>query len=465
METKNKIYTLKSVRYGVTNLFSTLLTTVAATYWALFLTDAVSLETALMATILTISSTVDLISIPLCAIILQKAKFKKGGKFRPWLLIGGVGAALFRWLSFTDLGLSSGGQAVWFAGTYVLTYIFFNLAYSAFTGLLPVMAKTPEDRVSFSSGRVTFNSIGKFLFSLSSVFLISAFGKGHSESFGYSAFALLIAFLVVLGFVQLFFAAKKDDVIEVYEDQSKQGSKKVDQYDASIWEMIKYTISKPFLLYLLSSACKGTTYFIIVGLAGYYYTYVIGDKSMFTVYLTASTFLMICGSFFTPFISKLVKGSRNTFIIGILLYGICLGSAFFFGKTGMSFTIIMCLGYIGYSIAHASEVAVYSTVVDYTKWKYKKDLKPFMMTLFSLTPKIGTAIGSAVLGFGLVAVGFSKDNITPQAVDGIRALLSGLPAVLSAVSVIAMILFPLTEKKVREMYADMNAQSSVAQKQ
>ena len=465
METKKAIYTVKSARYGITNMFSTLLTTVATTFWALFLTSAVGLETAMMATILTLSSTVDLISIPLCGFILQKAKFKKGGKFRPWLLIGGIGAALLRWLSFTDLGLSTGGQAIWFTGTYVLTYVFFNLAYSAFTGLLPVMAKNPQDRVSFASARVTFNSIGKFLFSLTSVGLIGAFSRFENDPRGYSIFALVIAVLVIFGFVQLFFAAKKDDVIEVYTDTTKEGSKQVDQYQASVWEMIKFTITKPFLLYLLSSACKGTTYFIITGLAAYYYTYVVGNKGMLTVYLTASTFLMICGAFITPFVSKLLKGSRNTFIFGNLLYGLCLGSAYFFGKTAVSFTVIMCLGYLGYAFAHASEVAVYSTVVDYTKWKNRKDLKPFMMTLFSLTPKIGTTIGSAVLGFGLVAVGFVKTNVTPGAIEGIRTLLSGLPAALTAISVIAMILFPLTEKKVLEMYEDMNRQDQEAKTQ
>ena len=219
--------------------------------------------------------------------------------------------------------------------------------------------------------------------------------------------------------------------------------------------MVKYSITKPFLLYLAASACKGSTFFIIMGLAAYYYNYVVNDMGMFTVFLTLSTFLMIVGSFFTPIISRIMKGSRNTFIFGILIYGICLGLAYFFGNTGLSFTILMSLGYLGYSFAHASEVAVYSTVVDYTKWKSGKDLKPFMMSLFSLTPKIATTVGAAVLGFGLVAVGFVKDNVTPQAIQGIKVLMSGLPAILAAICIVAMILFPLTDKKVIEMQEDM----------
>ncbi|ADK15331.1 MFS transporter [Clostridium ljungdahlii] len=450
MKKKKSVYTVKSLRYGVTNGFTTMMTMVTTTYWAIFLTSAVGVETAIMATILTFSSIVDMISIPICGIVLQKGRLK-GGKFRPWLIIGGVLAALFRWLSFTDLGLTASGRAIWFAGTYILGYVFFNLAYSAFMGILPLMAKTPDERVSYSACRVMCNSAGKFLFSLTSVGLIAFFGR-NSESTGYSMFALLLSVMAFLGFFQLFFAAKEYDVITSLEDKS---GKVKDQYDASIWEMIKYTISKPFLLYLLGASCKGTIYFIITGLAAYYYTYVTGSKLMLTTFLSLSTFLMIFGSFITPFISRLAKGSRNMYILGMAVYGLCLGSAYFFGKTAISFTVVMCLGYIGYSFSHASESALYSNIVDYTKWKTGKDLKPFMMTLFSLVPKIGTTIGSAVLGFGLVAVGFQKSNVTPYAVNGIRLLMSGIPAVLSVVCIIALLLFPLTDKKVIEMQADM----------
>ncbi len=463
MEKGKSIYTGAAFRYGITNGFSTLLTTVASTYWSLFLTSAVGIETAIMATILTVSSTVDLISIPICGVVLQKVRFKKGGKFRPWLVIGGVGAALLRWLSFTNLGLTGAGQAIWFAGTYILSYLFFNLAYSAFTGILPVMAKTPNERVAYASSRVTWNSVGKFLFSLTSVGLIKFFGK-TSEATGYSMLALIISILVVIGFVQLFMGTKKYDVIETVESA---GGKTKDQYDASIWEMIKYTITKPFVLYLIGSACKGTTYFIITGLAAYYYRYVVADMNMLTVYLTASTFLMIGGSFLTPYVSKLFKGSRNTFVVGVLFYGLFLGSAYFFGKSAVTFTVIMCLAFVFYSFAHSAEVAVYSYVVDYTKWKTGKDLKPFMMTLFSLTPKIGTTIGAAVLGYGLVAVGFNKAKVTPQAVAGIKALFSALPAIIAIIGAAAMLLCPLAEKKVQEMHADIakkDAEKESAQK-
>lgn len=461
MNQKNT-YSVLAFRYGITNGFSTLLTIIATTYWSIFLTGAVGLETAAMAVIMSASSFVDLISIPICGIILQKTRIKGGkyGIFRPWLLIGGVLAALFRWLSFTDLGLTGIGSAIWFGGTYILAYVAFNMAFSAFSGILPLMAKTPGERVAFASARTTCNSIGKFIFSLTSVTLISVFGQGN-DARGYCALAGLIAVVVIFGFAQLYVASKNYDIVDT---TLSSGNGKKDEYSVSIWEMIKFTISKPFLLFLLGSVCKGSIFFIITGLAPYFYSYVVGDKSMLTWYMSASTFLMIGGSFLTPYANKLFRSTRNTFAAGIAIYGLCLILAYFLGTTAVNFTVFLSIGYVGYAIAHASEIALYSAVVDYTQWKHDRNLKPFMMTLFSLTPKIGTVVGTAVMGFGLVAIGFDQANVTAQAADGIRILLSGLPAALAVLSVLAMSLFPLTDKRIQEMQDDLAQRKAASTK-
>lgn len=452
---KKTLYSVMSFRYGLTNGFSTLITTMASTYWAIFLTDAVGLETAVMAGILSAASIIDMISVPFIGIIMQKAKFKSG-KFRPWLILGAVTAAVFRWLSFSDPGLTGMGQAIWFGGAYILTYVGYNIAFTAFTGLLPLMASDPDERQAYAAAKNICNSTGKFLFSLFSVYLISLFGRGN-DAMGYSMLALLIGVLVILAYVQLFTATKKIDVVVPKAETAAGEVKKPaeDAYKASLWEMIKYAITKPFLLYLGGASCKGSTFFIITGLAAYYYTYVVGDKNMLTVYLSLSTFLMIGGSFIMPFVSRLVKGAKQTYVLGLAIYAACLALAYFLGTNAIVFTVLMSAGYVGYSISHAAEITVYSSVVDYTQWKSGKDLKPFMMSLFNLVPKIGTTVGSFVMGFGLVAVGFDKTNVTAGAISGIRVLFSALPSLLLVVGIVLMVLFPLTDDKVRSMQAEI----------
>jgi len=60
-------------------------------------------------------------------------------------------------------------------------------------------------------------------------------------------------------------------------------------------------------------------------------------------------------------------------------------------------------------------------------------------------------VQGTILGVGLTVIGFDSKNVTEAASKGIPVLMSLLPAILMAVTVIAMLLFPLTDKKVAQM--------------
>jgi Na+/melibiose symporter-like transporter len=409
------------------------------------------LSAAMMGSILALTGLVDTVSVPCIAVIIQKANFKSG-KFRPWLLLGGSLCALFSWLRFTDIGVGPGGQAFYFGLMYVLCYVAFNFAYSAYTGIMPLLAKDPEERVGLASCRIQFNSISKFVLGLVSVQMIAFFsGGGKENAMGYSIFAAILAVLVFFGFFQLYRLAKPIDVQTNNENAATATTK--NSSNVSISEMLQSIISLPMLLYLIAAILKIGTFFSVTSIAAYYYDYVIGSRALLTVFLSGSMLLMFCGAMITPFVARRVGGARNTFICGGIIYGGAMLISYFAKNSGAAFTIFMCLGYVGYSFMHASEAAVYSTLVDYTQFKTGKDLKGFLMSIFTLSPKVGSVLQGAILGIGLTAIGFVKDDLTKSAIQGIPVLMSLLPAILMGITVVCMSLFPLTDKKVREMQA------------
>jgi Na+/melibiose symporter-like transporter len=450
---KKSLYTLTTVRYGMTNFFSSLVTTMASAYFAVFLTGSIGLSAAAMGSILALAGLVDTMSVPCIAIIIQKATFKSG-KFRPWLLFGGSLCALFSWLRFTDIGVSAGGQAFYFGLMYVLCYIAFNFAYSAYTGIMPLLAKDPEERVGLASCRIQFNSISKFILGLVSVQMIAFFSGGKENATGYSIFAAFLGVLVFLGFYQLYRLAKPIDVPADNGNAATATAKSSD--NVSILEMIQSIISLPMLLYLIAAILKIGTFFSVTSIAAYYYNYVIGNRALLTVFLSGSTLLMFCGALITPWVARLVGGARNTYICGGIIYGGAMLISYFAKNSGMTFTTFMCLGYVGYSFMHASEAAVYSTLVDYTQFKTGKDLKGFLMSIFTLSPKVGSVLQGVILGIGLTTIGFTQSNLTKSAIQGIPVLMSLLPAILMGITVVCMSLFPLTDQKVREMQAAVN---------
>jgi len=164
---------------------------------------------------------------------------------------------------------------------------------------------------------------------------------------------------------------------------------------------------------------------------------------------------MVVTSLFIPFVSKLVKGGRNTTILGVTWYGLCFVFAYFFGKTDVSFTAIMVAAYVGYSLFHGVGQAVFSSVAEYTEWKTGKDMKGFIMGFSSIAAKFSSAVGGLVVGIGLTAIGFNAEAITPEVTNGIRALMSLLPAVVCAVSVGLTFLCPLTDKNIKRIQQEL----------
>lgn len=435
---KKAVYSLNSYRYGLGNFFTTIITNLSSTYFSSFLTISVGLSAAAMGSAMSIASLVDTISIPIIGVLIQKCNFKSG-KFRPWILWGAIACAIFNWLRFTNFGFSGSTAVLYFGVMYTLCYIAYNLVYCPYTGLLPVLAPNPGDRASYAACRIQCNSVAKFLLSLVAVALF--------EAIGYSAFAGILSVLCFFGFYQLYMMAKPYDIPE------RTGGGKSGTSDVSVVEMIKSVISYPMLMFLIAGVLKIATYFSVTSLSVYYYTYVIGDNALLTVYLSLSTALMIGGAFLTPFVSKLVGGSRNAYIIGGIIYGGSMLISFLSQNNAVFFTILLAVGYIGYSFMHSAEAAVYSNLVDYTLIKTGKDLKGFLMTLLSLSPKIGGIFQGVILGVGLSMIGFNADNVTQQAIEGLPVLFALFPAILLAIVIVAMLLYPLSDKKIAQMKA------------
>ena len=456
-------YTPNAFRYGLGIMFSTMMTAMISTFWALFMSGTAGVDAILMASVLSITALIDTISLPFLGAIMQKVRLFGGkyGMFRPWLVIGAILCGLFFWMRFTQLGEMGGmAQAMWFGVTCFGYNICFNLAYTAYNGALPLLAPDPDNRIAYSAARNMLNSGGQFIFSLIAVSAIAAMGNGN-DVLGYSLFAATVGLCFILAFSQIALMLKNKDTIQELDAKVEADTKAVDQYDASLWQMIRYTLCKPFVLFVIAGMCRTAMYMTMNGLSAFYYTYVAGDASMLTVFLSSSTALMIVGSFIGPFVGKFVKGSRNLYGLGVCIFVACVASAFLLGKNPVTLTALICIGYIGWAFAHSVEIAYFSSVVDYSSLRAKRDLKPFMMMLFSLIPKLGITIGSTVLGFGLVSVGFDAQNVTPEAAEGIRFLFSGLPAMLGCVTIVLTFLNPMNQKMSDKVAAELEASGLV----
>ena len=317
----------------------------------------------------------------------------------------------------------------------------YNLAYSAYMGMLPLIADSQEDRMAAVTAQQQCVAVFSIIVSIVSVTVI--------ENLSYAFLNGIAAVAIFATVIPMYKATKDVDVCKPVEKMSAE--EKAAQ--PSTWDLLRLTINVPMVMYLLGAICKIVGSIGLSMLVSYYYTYAYGDMSMLTVYLTLSTVLQLVGASLAPMVNKLVKGNRNTFAAGLFIYAAFLGLGYFLGGSAMLFTICLSAGYMGWAITHTAEAAYYSYIGDYVEYKHGKNIQAFLMSLLSLVIKIGVAASSMVVGWGLVAVGFDANNVTEAAKTGIMNLTVLLPLAINLLGGVVTLLCPLSDKRVREIKA------------
>lgn len=428
--------------YGLADGTMAMLPTIYNSYWSVFLTSAAGLNAAGNAMVLSIIGVADILSIILVSFLIQKCNLKFG-KFRFWVLLGGIAAAVTRVLAFTPLAV---GSVAYFAIMIVISSSLYNLAYAAYMGMIPLVGETQKERMIAVTAQQQMVALTSIIVSLISVTLI--------QNVGYWALSAVAAVAIIVTVIPMYNATKDIDVYKPKEEMT--AAEKAAQ--PSMLDCIKLLFNKPMFFYLGGCVCKIVGSIGLVSMISYYYMYVFGDMNMLTVFLTISTILQLAGATVAPFINKLVKGTRNTFAFGLLFDALFLAIAYIMGsKTGaLVFTILICIAYAGWAVSHTADGAYYSYIGDYVEWKTGKNIQPFMMSMISIFIKIGILVTNLVIGWGLVAVGFDVNNVTPAAQDGIVKLSVLLPAVLLVIGAIITILSPLSNAHVEQIKTDLD---------
>lgn len=427
--------------YGLADGTLAMIPTIYNSYWSLFLTSAAGLSTSANAVVLSIIGIADIISILLVSFIVQKCNLKFG-KFRFWVLVGGLGAAITRVLAFTPLAL---GSVAYFAIMAVVSSSLYNLAYCAYMGMIPLISNRQDERMSVVTAQQQCVAVTSIIVSLISVTVI--------QHVGYAALSAIAAVAIVASVIPMYVATKDVDVYKPAEKMTE--AERAAQ--PSTWDMIRLLFNIPMLVYLAGSLCKIIGSIGLAMLVSYYYTYAYGDMSMLTVYLTMSTILQLIGASLAPVVNKIVKGNRNTFAAGMFIYAALLAVAWVFGKdSALFFTVSLSVGYLGWAVTHTADAAYYSYIGDYVEYKHGKNIQPFLMSMLSMVIKVGIALTNLVVGWGLVTIGFDANNVTESAKAGIMNLTIMLPLVIMIIGGIITLFNPLNDKKVNEIKEELD---------
>jgi GPH family glycoside/pentoside/hexuronide:cation symporter len=199
----------------------------------------------------------------------------------------------------------------------------------------------------------------------------------------------------------------------------------------------------------------------------YYFKYFVGDQTialfgevsqgaLSAAFMSTGQGASILGVVLAiPLANKI--GKKNSFLLSGCFCA-ALSILFFFIPPHQIYLIF----FINILISMASALvfpiiwAMYGDVSDYSEWKSGHRATGLIFSSSSMSQKMGWTIGGAISGWILAAFGFVANEIqTDESILGIRLMISLFAAVGALMSVGFMLLYPLGEKKMTSIQAEL----------
>jgi GPH family glycoside/pentoside/hexuronide:cation symporter len=434
----------EKIGYAVGDTASCLYWQTFSLFLMIFYTDTFGLAPAAVGTMFLISRFWDAAIDPVMGVIADRTQ-TRWGKFRPWILWGTIpfmvtGVALF----FTP-DLSPGGKLAYAYASYTLVMMVYTLVNVPYGALLGVISPHSGDRTALASYRFIGAFVGNIIVQGALLYLVKHLGGGNDRA-GYPL--AMTVFALLAGALWMFtFTATRERVQPPAEPSSVR---------RDLTDLLR---NGPWVMLCLLGL--GTLVYISVrnGATLYYFKYYVGDQDAAAVFMVSGTVFSILGAALTPWFIRVCGGKKGAFIGLTLVGAVAQGACFFLRPADRTWIYVLN---ILQSLPNAALFpliwSMYADTADYGEWKNGRRATGLVFSAATFSQKMGWAVGGAAAGFLLTATGFVANAAqTQQSLDGIRYMMSVIPAGIAIVVAAAAGLYSLNNATERRMGEELAA--------
>lgn len=452
MSTQTKLTFKEKIGYALGDTAANIAWRTIGPFLPIFYTDVFGLEAAVAATLLFIIRLGDGVTDLIMGNIADRTK-SKYGKFRPWLLWTALPFGIALVLQFTTPDLSLTGKIIWAYTTsifYTLTYTANNVPYSALMG---VMTSDVKERTELSSYRFFGAYFGGIIATIGVIALVDYLGQGN-ENLGYQYTMYVLAFILA-GFSLITFYTTRERVPAVVTNDIKEDYKDLIQNRA--W------------LILLFIGFVFVTYNVIKQSATmYYFTHYVNDESnlfgsltawggkngLAGLYLLSLLVISMISTIFAPALTRKF-GKAKLFIISILFSAITAGAMYWLdaNQVGTIFTLGI-ISEFGAGLMPVLFFAMLGDAADYSEYKNGRRATGLIYSAGTFAMKFGGGMAGFMTLMILNWYNYNGDETvakTPEMLEGIKLNMSIVPAVFVLIGIVALLFYPLTSRKVKEV--------------
>ncbi|MGL5383011.1 MAG: melibiose:sodium transporter MelB [Culicoidibacterales bacterium] len=429
MNNQQKLSNLEKYSYGFGALGKDLVCALVFTYLMFYFTDVLGISSAFVGGLFFFARFWDAINDPVMGMVVENTR-TKWGKFRPWILIGTlINAVSFVFLFSTPEALQGTGLYIYVTVTYIVWGMTYTIMDIPYWSMLPSLTTNKNEREKIAVIPRIFASLAWLLIGTFGLQVVSALGNGNNYQ-GYSILSIIIAVIfVVASFVT---------VLNVKERSSLSAAEQKAAPKTGFKEMINVIKANDQL-----RAFVGTilSFNMAVQLAGgfaiYYFTYVIGNTDLYSVFMMFGAAEMIGLAIFPMVAKRLPRPVLYAIACVLPIFGLVLLliSGILFPLNGFLISVSAVLMKLGSGFSLALATVMLADVVDYGQYKLGTRNEGVIFSVQTLLVKFAGAIAGLIVGFGLAIIGYEANvQQTAATILGMRVLMIGVPIGLMGLS-------------------------------
>jgi glycoside/pentoside/hexuronide:cation symporter, GPH family len=457
----------EKVGYGFGDAATSIFMKLFSMYLMFFYTDVYGISAGLAGTMILITRITDSVFDPFVGILSDRTE-TAWGKFRPYLLWMAFPFAILGILVFSVPDTSANGKVIYAFVTYSLMMMFYSLINIPYSSLIGVMTADGKERTSMATYRFIFAFGGSLLVMALAEPLIDIFSRMNIGAVnirqGWQLTAIIFA-IVVFFLLILSFSLTRERI----KPSSLRNPVRKDLADL--------LTNRP--LFILVAAFISAIFFNSIrdGAAIYFFRYYIQDQGAFsfnTLKLTitySSLYLMLgqAANILGVIMARPVSdrfGKKNTFMYAMMLATILSIAFYWLHRDNLIMIfVIQFLICINTGIIIPLIWSMFADASDYSEWKTGRRATGLVFSSSSLSQKLGLTLGSATAGWLLGYYGFEANVIQNASVlQGLKLMLSFLPAIGSIAASIFIFMYPLNEKKMMTVSAELAVRRDAVRK-
>jgi glycoside/pentoside/hexuronide:cation symporter, GPH family len=470
VEIKDKVPVAVKIGYGSGDFAMSLAFNLPAFYLIYYFTDVFGIGATAAGVIIFSSKIWDSIVSPTMGYISDHTNTRWGSK-RPYILLGALPAGISIALLFATPNIASENLRIAYGLTvFFLVCTTMTIMAVPYGALTANMTSDSKERTMISAYRMAFAVVGTLVGAGATIPLVKAFGSIYLEKY-YSiteSFAATTEKTInILGFrsVGILYGIILSTIVLIsffsVKERLVNGTQEGDL--PSIRDNIRLILkNKPFLFLSGGVLMHQIAMNMMSGVVVYFFKYNLNAESMVP---WAFLIIMGVGGVMLPlyiYISN-KKSKKFAYNLGTGIVATMAFPIFFFGDINATITLLMFI-IIGFGISTVFLLpwAMIPDTIEYSEWKTGLRREGIHYGFFQFAFKLSVAISGLFIGAVLWFSGYVPNQPqSPEALLGIKVLLTVFPLFFSIIGIILISKFPIDANMHEKMLADIEKRGDV----